>query len=253
MHAMIACGPGIHRAAVFKRIITAWWGVPLLSIGIPVLHTLSLIGLGGPRVTAFGVAAGILLVPLWLVLLLVCRKRWQVVRFWRHWAAGGAAEMLQLVWCLFAALLYSGVVLDSFSSTEAAAMQGLPVPQAGGAPAAVNAPAVWLEQGDADAAYHVHMLLPARVSGEGSFIIRVSAHASGTPVVTTPMHHRITAADRATAGSGVMDITFRNVAVYTGSRDRQMATRWQIFFLPDSGAEEPVTEGAPYLIEGGAG
>ncbi len=250
---MIACAPGKPRAAVFKRIITAWWGVPLLSIGILALHTLSLIGLGGPHVTAFGVAAGILLVPLWLVLLLILRKRRQVAGLWRHWAAGGAAELLQLVWCMFAALLYSGVVLDSFPSEADAAGQGLPVPQAGGAPAAENAPAVWLEPGAADAAYHVHMLLPAGVSGAGSFIIRVSAHASGTPLVTTPMLHRVTADDRAAAGSGVMDITFRDVAVYTGARGRQMATRWQIFFLPDSGAEEPVTEGAAYLIEGGAG
>lgn len=253
MPAMIACARGLHRAAVFKRIITAWWGVPLLSIGILALHTLSLIGLGGPRVTAIGVAAGILLVPLWLVLLLVCRKRWQVARLWRHWAAGGAVELLQLVWCVFAALLYSGAVLDSLPSAADAAVRDLPLPQEGNPPAGLEAPAVWLEQGDADAAYHVHMLLPAGVSAEGSFIIRVSAHATGTPVVTTPMHHRITEADRAAAGSGVMDITFRNVAVYTGSRGRQMSTRWQIFFLPDSGAEEPVTEGAPYLIEGGAG
>ena len=249
---MLACPPEIHCAAVFKRIITAWWGVPLLSIGILVLHTLSLIGVGGPRTTVIGVVAGVMLVPLWLVLMLVCRKRWQVVRFWRHWVAGGAVELLQLVWCLFAALLYSGVVLDSPPAAADAAVQGLPLPQREGAPAALNAPAVWLEQGDADAAYHVHMLLPAGVSEEGSFIIRVSAHATGTPVVTTPMYRRITEADRAAAGSGVMDITFRNVAVYTGARGRQMATRWQILFLPDSGEEEPVTEGAPYMVEGGA-
>lgn len=238
---------------MFKRIITSWWAVPLAGICIPALHTLSLTGVGGPPVTAFGVAAGVLLVPLWLAVLHACRKRWQVARVWPHWLAGGAAELLQLGWCVFAALLFASVAVERFPAddADAAAAAALPAPLPAGSAVPSATPAVQLEEGARPGAYRVHLLLPPTASEEGAFIIRVASYAADTPVDTAPMVHRITDADRAAARDGAMDITFPDVAVYGGSRGQRAATRWRVSFLPDSGDEEPVCEAA-FNIAGGA-
>lgn len=233
---------------MFKRICTAWWVVPLLSIGILLLHTLSLTGAGGPRVTATGVVAGVLLVPLWLVLVLACRKRWQVARMWRHWVAGSAAEALQLAWCVFAALLYSSVVVDSLSPcADSPGAADLPAPLPCGTAVAAAPPAVCVEQGERAGTYRVHAILPDSVSAEGVFLVRALGHASGKPVETSPMIRRVSDADRRAARGGVMDITFPDVAVYG---NRRLDTLWRLVFLPDSGGEEEIVCETPCRIGG---
>lgn len=224
---------------MFKRIATGWWGVPLLGTGILLLHTFSLVGMGGPRVTVFGVVAGVLLVPLWLVILLACHKRWGVVRMWRHWVAGCAAEAAQLAWCVFAALLYSSVLVDAISPGADDAVGNLPAPLPQGTAVVAQPPALCVEQGERAGTYRVHAVLPDSVSGDGIFMVRVCGHADGAPVETTPMLHRIAGADRAAARNGVMDITFTDVAVYG---NRCTGVLWQLVFLPDSGEEELVCE-----------
>lgn len=220
-------------------MISSWWGVPLLSIGILAVHTVALVGAGWHLVTAFGVVAGMLLVPLWLVLPVVFRKRWGVERMWRHWVAGLVAVALQLAWCVFAALLYSSVVVDALSPAADDAGADLPAPLACGAAVSVQPPAVCVEQGERTGTYRVHAVLPDSVSADGIFIVRAQDYATGAPVDTSAMLHRVTAADRAAAKNGVMDITFPDVAVYSR---RSLCTRWCLAFLPDRGEEEPVCE-----------
>ena len=234
---------------MLKRIISPWWGVPLLSIGILAVHTLSLLGIGWPRVSLSGVLAGVALVPLWLVVVLVCRKRWQVARVWRHWLAGGVVELLQLVWCVFAFLLYAAVVVaPGPDAPPFAPAADLPGPQPAGA-ATVGAPGVCVEQGDARGVYGVVLRLPSNAGTEGVFVIRTVEHASGAPVETAPMVHRVTEGERAAAGNGVLEIRFPAVSVYERRGGGRFGSRWQVFFLPDDGEEEFVAE-TPYLIEG---
>lgn len=229
---------------MFKRIASTWWAVPLLSAAV--------LALNACRPTLAGVAAGLLLVPVWLAAVALCRRRWNVARTWRHWLAGGAVELLHIGWCVVVFMLYSAAILskplarDSFAEgVTAPADVAFLSPQDDATQ--VAPPGVRIS--GAEGVYRVELLLPQDASSEGAFVLRAAEYTSGMAMDTDPMVHRISAADRAAAADGVLRVVFPRVRVYSGAPGRVYGSRWGIFFIPDNGEEEPVAE-TLYLMEG---
>ena len=229
---------------MFKRIASTWWAVPLLSAAV--------LALNACRPTLAGVAAGLLLVPVWLAVVVLCRRRWNVARTWRHWLAGGAVELLHIGWCVVVFMLYSAAILskplarDSFAEgVTAPADVAFLSPQDDDLQ--VAPPGVRIS--GAEGVYRVELLLPQDASSEGAFVLRAAEYTSLRMLDTDPMVHRISAADRGAAADGVLRVVFPRVHVYSGAPGRVYGSRWGIFFIPDNGEEEPVAE-TLYLMEG---
>lgn len=229
---------------MFKRIASTWWAVPLLSAAV--------LALNACRPTLAGVAAGLLLVPVWLAAVVLCRRRWNVARTWRHWLAGGAVELLHIGWCVVVFMLYSAAILSKPLARDSFA-EGVTVPQdvAFLSPqddaTQVAPPGVHIS--GAEGVYRVELLLPQDASSEGAFMVHAEEYTTGKVMDTDPMVCRISAADRAAARDGVIEIAFPHIRVYSGDEGQFYGSRWQIIFLPDRGEPEQVSEDL-YLIEG---
>lgn len=241
-----------HRDAVLKRITRSWWAVPLLSLAVLLCNACGLCRAGGAVWFACCVLLGLLLVPVWLAAVALLRRKWQIVRVWRHVLAGCAAEALHLVWCVAMVLLYSAVVLSEPVARDTFA-DGLQVPQGvqllspqDGASVS-EAPCIRLS-GRAGI-YDVLLRLPQDASSEGAFMVRAEEYTTGKDVETDPMVHRVSAEDRAAARDGIIEIAFPHTRVYSGDEGQFYGSRWQIIFLPDSGEPEQVCEDL-YLMEG---
>lgn len=235
-----------------NRIIRLWWGVPLLSAAVLACNACGLCRAGGAVWFACCVMFGLLVVPVWLAVVLVMRRKWQMARVWRHVLAGGAAELLHLVWCTAMVLLYSAVVLSEPVARDTFA-DGLQVPQGVNfrlpheAQPAAAAPCISVS-GKAGI-YDIVLRLPHDASPNGAFMVRVEEFTTGRTVETDPMVYRVSAADRTAARDGVIEIAFPRIRVYSGDEGQFYGARWQIIFLPDNGEPEQVCEDL-YLTEG---
>lgn len=241
-----------HRGAVMKRIIRSWWAVPLLGAAVLLCNACGLCRAGGAVWFACCVLLGLLLVPVWLAVVLLLRRKWQITRVWRHVLAGCAVEMLNLVWCVAMVLLYSAVVLSEPVARDSFA-DGLQVPQGvqllspqDENPASV-APCIRLSGGAG--VYDVLLRLPQDASSDGAFMVRAEEYTTGRAVETDPMVHRVSAGERAAARDGVIEIAFPHTRVYSGDEGQFYGSRWQVIFLPDRGEPEQVSEDL-YLMEG---
>lgn len=237
---------------MLKRIIRSWWAVPLLSAAVLLCNACGLCRAGGAVWFACCVLFGLLLVPVWLVVVALRRRKWQITRVWRHVLAGCAAEILHLVWCVAMVLLYSAVVLSEPVARDTFA-DGLQVPRGvdfckpQDEASVSNAPCIRLS-GSAGI-YDVLLRLPQDASSEGAFMVRAEEYTTGKEVETDPMVHRVSAGDRAAARDGVIEIAFPHIRVYSGDEGEFYGSRWQVIFLPDSGEPEQVSEDL-YLMEG---
>ncbi|MCQ2366802.1 MAG: hypothetical protein MJ056_06560 [Akkermansia sp.] len=235
-----------------KRIIRSWWAVPLLSLAVLLCNACGLCRAGGAVWFACCVLFGLLLVPVWLAAVALLRRKWQIARVWRHVLAGGAAEVLHLVWCVAMVLLYSAVVLSEPVARDSFA-DGLQVPQGVDfrmpqeAQPAAAAPCIAVS-GKAGV-YDVQLRLPQDASSDGAFMVRAEEYTTGKAVETDPMVHRVSAEDRAAAKDGVIEIAFPHIRVYSGDEGEFYGSRWQVIFLPDSGESILVSEDL-YLMEG---
>ena len=237
---------------MLKRIIRSWWAVPLLSAAVLLCNACGLCRAGGAVWFACCVLLGLLLVPVWLAAVALLRRKWQIARVWRHVLAGGAVEILHLVWCVAMVLLYSAVVLSEPVARDTFA-DGLQVPQGvqllspqDEAPVS-EAPCIRLSGGAG--VYDVLLRLPQDASSDGAFMVRAEEYTTGKAVETDPMVHRVSAGDRAAARDGIIEIAFPHTRVYSGDEGQFYGSRWQVIFLPDSGEPEQVSEDL-YLMEG---
>lgn len=237
---------------MLKRIIRSWWAVPLLSLAVLLCNACGLCRAGGAVWFACCVLFGLLLVPVWLVVVALRRRKWQITRVWRHVLAGCAVEILHLVWCVAMVLLYSAVVLSEPVARDTFA-DGLQVPRGvdfckpQDEASVSNAPCIHLS-GSAGI-YDVLLRLPQDASSDGAFMVHTEEYTTGKTVETDPMVHRVSAADRAAARDGVIVIAFPHTRVYSGDEGQFYGSRWQVIFLPDSGEPEQVSEDL-YLMEG---
>lgn len=226
--------------------------MPLLSLAVLLSNACGLCRAGGVVWFACCVLLGLLLVPVWLAAVALRRRKWQIARVWRHVLAGGAVEMLHLVWCVAMVLLYSAVVLSEPVARDTFA-DGLQVPQGvdfrmpQDETSVSEAPCIRLS-GRAGI-YDVLLRLPQDASSEGAFMVRAEEYTTGRAVETDPMVHRVSAGDRAAARDGVIEIAFPHIRVYSGDEGQFYGSRWQVIFLPDSGEPEQVSEDL-YLMEG---
>lgn len=235
-----------------KRIIRSWWAVPLLSLAVLLCNACGLCSAGGAVWFACCVLFGLLLVPVWLGAVVLRRRKWQIVRVWRHVLAGGAVEVLHLVWCVAMVLLYSAVVLSEPVARDTFAY-GLQVPHGVDFrkpqdEASVSVAPCIRVSGRAGV-YDVQLRLPQDASSDGAFMVRAEEYTTGKDVETDPMVHRVSAQDRAAARDGVIEIAFPHTRVYSGDEGQFYGSRWQVIFLPDSGEPEQVSEDL-YLMEG---
>ena len=235
-----------------KRIIVSWWAVPLLGVAVLLSNACGLCRAGGAVWFVLCVLLGLMLVPVWLAVVALMRRKWQIAREWRHVLAGGAAEALHLVWCVAMVLLYSAVVLSEPVARDTFA-DGLQVPQGVDfrlpqeASPAASAPCIRVS--GKGGVYDVLLRLPQDASTDGAFMVRALEYTSGRAMETDPMVHRVSAADRAAARDGVIEIAFPHIRVYSGDGGQFYGSRWQIIFLPDRGEPEQVSEEL-YLMEG---
>lgn len=226
--------------------------MPLLSAAVLLCNACGLCRAGGAVWFSCCVFLGLLLVPVWLAVVALLRRKWQIVRVWRHVLAGCAAEMLHLVWCVAMVLLYSAVVLSEPVARDSFA-DGLQVPQGvdfrkpQDEASVSEAPCIRLS-GSAGV-YDVLLRLPQDASSEGAFMVRAEEYTTGKTVETDPMVHRVSAGERAAARDGIIEIAFPHTRVYSGDEGQFYGSRWQVIFLPDSGEPEQVSEDL-YLMEG---
>ena len=241
-----------HRDAVLKRIIRSWWAVPLLSLAVLLCNACCLCRAGGAVWFACCVLLGLLLVPVWLAAVALLRRKWQIARVWRHVLAGGAVEILHLVWCVAMVLLYSAVVLSEPVARDTFA-DGLQVPQGvqllSPQDEASVSEAPCIRVSGKSGVYDVQLRLPQDASSDGAFMVRAEEYTTGKAVETDPMVHRVSAGDRAAARDGIIEIAFPHIRVYSGDEGQFYGSRWQVIFLPDSGEPILVSEDL-YLMEG---
>ena len=233
-------------------MVASWWAVPLLSLVLLLCNACGLCSAGGAVWLACCVLLGLLLVPVWLAAVALLRRKWQTARVWRHVLAGGAVEILHLVWCVAMVMLYSAVVLSEPVARDSFA-DGLQVPQGVDfrmpqeSQPSVTPPCVFVS-GRAGT-YNVLLRLPQDASSEGAFLVHAEEYTTGKVVETDPMVHRVSAEDRAAAKDGIIEIAFPHTRVYSGDEGQFYGSRWQVIFLPDSGEPILVSEDL-YLMEG---